>query len=188
MICNLGDPMSLRHPVMCTCVSICTRVHGWTCVCVRVWCMGACMSVRVCACVRERESGYVRVKMCVCICVCTCCVRVRMRLRVRVRVRLYYVWNVLRAVLREQLEIPMNVFPPANIRFTYVIQKLDPLQLCISKHCKRCKYWHHIFAYDMMNRRRWKRDNKAGKALSPSRSRWRRKRVKSHIFHVQKYM
>ena len=49
MICNLGDPMSLRHPVclciyfpmeLCVCVYVC--VHVCVCVC-----------VRVCACVCE---------------------------------------------------------------------------------------------------------------------------------------
>jgi len=62
MICNLGDPMSLRHPVACL-SCICALVHHivrvCTCACV---CVLVCVCTRVCVCkkktARERDCVW----------------------------------------------------------------------------------------------------------------------------------
>jgi len=96
MICNLGDPMSLRHPVVkvrarasafCChlplssvimiythiCVSVCVYIFlcvcVYVCVCVCVW---LCICICICVCLYLCVFVFIYVCVCLCACVCVC--------------------------------------------------------------------------------------------------------------------
>jgi len=86
MICNLGDPMSLRHPVIyawmnhlfsilfLTSISMWIRMFAWGCACVCLqmylyFCVCVCALVCMCLCICECVCVFVY--LCVCVCVYT---------------------------------------------------------------------------------------------------------------------